>query len=196
MRSRVRFVVALTVCVALATGAVTLSPDSGAVPVTPVWAGGHSPLARTVYAQSVPAPQLAPEQEPAADPEPAEAASEPDPAEQAEPEPERAPEPEPDPVEPEPVVEQQPEPEPAPEPLTLAEVYADLQTAITAEAANRVTVGASSDAFKAARQALVEAEMAHAAAMEDQGEHNASIRAAAQAFVDFLTATYLTLAVQ
>ena len=33
---------------------------------------------------------------------------------------------------------------------------------------------------------MVAAEEAHAAAMEYQGEHNASIRAAAQAFVDFL----------
>lgn len=98
---------------------------------------------------------------------------------------------EPQPVEQVEQVEQQPEPEP-PEPVTLSDVYAALQAAITADAAHQVTVGASTDALEAARQALVDAEQAHAAAMEDQGEHNAGLRAAAQRFVDFLTAAYLS----
>lgn len=120
-------------------------------------------------------------QEPA-EPEPVESLDGAEPAEEAEEVQEPAEEAEPDPE----VVEQ-----PEPEPVTLGDVYGALQAAITAEAANQVTVGAATDALEAARQALVDAEQAHADAMRGQGERDAGVRTAAQAFVDFLTLTYL-----
>ncbi|MCY4120229.1 MAG: hypothetical protein OXG72_04840 [Acidobacteria bacterium] len=134
------------------------------------------------------------EPEPAEDVEPEPEVQEPEPAEDVEPEPEvQEPAPveqvEPDPA-PQPAPEVVEEPEPEPE-MTLADFWSVLQAAITAEAAHRVTVGATNDGLEAARQALIEAETAHADAMHDQGEHRAGIRAAAQDFVDFLTASYL-----
>ena len=121
--------------------------------------------------------------------EPAEPAEEAEPVEE-EPEPPVEEEPEP-PVEPDPP--EQAEPEQAVEPeVTLGDVSAMLQFAITAEAANQVTVGAAADALEGARQALADAEESYAGAMEGQGEHNAAIRAAAQRLVDYATATYLS----
>ncbi len=78
-----------------------------------------------------------------------------------------------------------------PAPPTLAGMHGDLLAALTAEAANQVTVDAATEALGAARQALTDAEAAHAAAMSDQGTRSAGVREAAQALVDFLTAAYL-----
>ncbi len=78
-----------------------------------------------------------------------------------------------------------------PEPPTLADVHAALVAAITAEAAGQVSVDAATEALDGARRALDDAEAAHAGAMLSQGEHTTGVREAAQAFVDFLTATYL-----
>ena len=124
-----------------------------------------------------PAPLPEPVQEPEAEPEVSDG-SEP----VVEPEPE---------AEPEPSEESGPIVEPEPEPVTLNDAFGSLQGAITAEASNAVTVGAASEALDAARQALVDAEEAHADAMRGQGEHDADVRSAAQALVDYLTATYL-----
>ena len=157
--------------------ALTLIVAAGAIVGVDALLGG--PPAPLDFVQAAAAQEPQPETEPAPV-EPAEELAPVEPESVEEPEPEL-----------EPVEEQAVEPEPEPEPVTLSDVYGSLQAAITAEAANQVTVGAATDALEEARQALVAAEGAHAAAMEDQGEHDASIRAAAQAFVDFLTEAYL-----
>ena len=187
MRARLALVVAL---VAVMSALAAAPIGSGYIADNPLlWTG--NPFATTVLAQSEPAqaptvPEAVEEAEP--EPEPVQGPPEPDVVE----EPVQGP-PEPDVVE-EPqqseTVEEA-EPEPAPEPPTLGDVWATLQGAITAEAANSVTVGAAEDALTSVLQALADAELAHAAAMEGQGEHDANIRTAAQALVDFVTVNYL-----
>ena len=101
---------------------------------------------------------------------------------------------EPEPVEPvQPVEEAAPEPEPAPapEPVTIGDLFAGLESAITARDANGVTVAAAERTLNDARDALVSAEDSLAAAMQGQGQHVATVRGAAQALVDALTAAYL-----
>ena len=179
---RTRFVLALALVGAMAAIATAPLSPAGAAPDPLAWVGSN-PLVSLAYAQGG--------QEPVT-PEP-EAVEEPV---QGPPEPEAVEEPVQGPPEPEVVEEPQPEqaedaePEPAPEP-TLGDFWATLQGAITAEAANSVTVGAASDALALAFQALADAEQAHAAAMEGQVEHDADIRTAAQALVGFVTASYL-----
>ena len=186
MKRSARLVLSVAVLAAVAVG-IAMTGTAAAPAGSPVWIGGHNPLAPTVYAQSEPVQEPVPsDPEPVQEPvqEPVEESQPESPAEEVE---ESQPEVEPEP-EPEPEVV---EPEPEPEPVTLSDVYGALQSAVTAEAAHQVTVGASTDALDAARQGLVDAEQSHASAMEDQGEHNAGIRARAQAVVDFLTAAYL-----
>ena len=146
-----------------------------------------------------PAEEEAPAEESESAPADQEAAEEPEPLEQEAAE-------EPEPVEPKPASEPEPEPEPEnaaepesvpePEPLSLDSVWGSLQDAIDAEADHQDTVSRTTGALEEARRALVEAEGAHASAMEGQGERNQSIRGAAQALVDFITAVYLTPAAQ
>ena len=168
MRARFAFAViavALMSAIAVApTGDGTVSGDRALL-----WVG--NPFVATAHAQE-------PVQEPQPPEEAAPVEEVQEPAGEAEEEP--APEPEP---EAEPTVE--------PEPVSLGDVYSALIAAETARSANQVTVNASTEALDAARQSLIDAELAHAAAMEGQGEHNAGVRGAAQALVDYLTATYL-----
>ena len=195
MRARFRFVFALVALAAVMAATPVAPPGHGAAAqAPPQWAGSQNLLALTVYAQSEPAqepvePAPQPEPEPVdpepvePQPEPAEEAAEesaeetrdPEPTEQVEPEPETA----------------DPEPEPDPEPPTPNDFWSRLQTAITAERGHQATVETATTALEDARQNLINAEQNHAEAMEGQGERNADIRAAAQAFVDFLTASYL-----
>ena len=77
------------------------------------------------------------------------------------------------------------------EPPTLAGMHGELLAAITAGAGNQVRVDAAGEALAGARQALADAEASHGVAVSDQGERDAGVRAAAQAFVDFLVSTYL-----
>ena len=180
MRTRLVLVSALFAAMA----AIAAAPQAPAGPGLSPWVVGDNPLVSLVYAQSGQQPVT---------PEP-EAVEEPV---QGPPEPEAVEEPVQGP--PEPDVVEEPEPEPAPEPApepTLGDFWGALQSAITAEAANSVTVGAASDALEGARQALAGAEESYAGAMEGQGEHNAAIRAAAQRLADYVTATYLSPAVQ
>ena len=190
MRARFAFVVALIALTSVIAGAPTgdgTAGDNGAL----LWVG--NPFVAIAHAQEpaepTPVEESQPEPEPVEPPEGAAPIEEvQEPAGEAEGEP--APEPEPQPeaaVEPEPA----PEPAPEPEPVTLGDVYSALIAAETAQAANQVTVDASTEALDAARQSLIDAELAHATAMEGQGEHNAGVRGAAQALVDYLTATYL-----
>ena len=186
---RTRLVLATALVGAMAAIAAAPLAPAGAAPLP--WLG-DSPLATLVYAQSGQGQEPV---TPPSDPEPEprqesveESQPEPEQAEPAEP----AEEAEPVEEEPEPPVEQaEPEQAVEPEPVTLGDVSAMLQSAITAKAANQVTVGAASDALEGARQALADAEESYAGAMEGQGEHNAAIRAAAQRLVDYVTATHL-----
>ena len=189
MRTRLVLVSALFAAMV----AIAAAPQAPAGPgLMSPWVGSN-PLVSLAYAQSgqepvTPEPEVI--EEPVQGPPEPEAVEEPV---QGPPEPEAVEEPVQGPPEPEAVEEPQPEtvePEPAPEP-TLGDFWATLQGAITAEAANSVTVGAASDALALAFQALTDAEQAHAAAMEGQVEHDADIRTAAQALVDFVTASYL-----
>ena len=189
MRTRMVLVVAL---VALMSAVAAAPPPDGASRPegAMVWAG-LNPFAQPVYAQEPEPAEPEPVQE--AQPEPGPEDTAPveeaqEPAEEAEEEPVAEPEPQPEAaVEPQPA----PEPAPEPEPVRLGDVYSALIAAETARSANQVTVDASVEALDAARQSLIDAELAHAAAMEGQGEHNAGVRGAAQALVDYLTATYL-----
>ena len=191
MRARLTLVVAFVAAMSV----IAVAPiGSGAPNDGPLlWTG--NPFVTTVLAQSEPAQEPtppAPTEDP--QPDPVEQAGEAIPVEDAQAaEPaEAAPTPEPEPEAAEaPAAEPEPEPEAEPEPVTLSDVTALLQSAVTAEAANQVTVGAAADALEGARQALADAEQSYAGAMEGQGEHNAAIRAAAQRLVDFVTATYL-----
>ena len=197
MRTRLVLVSALFAAMV----AIAAAPQAPAGPgLMSPWVGSN-PLVSLAYAQGgqqpvTPEPEAVEEPvqgppEPEAVEEPVQGPPEPDVVE----EPVQGP-PEPDVVEepvqglPEPDVVEEPEPEPAPEP-TLGDFWGALQSAITAGAANAVTVGASFDALDSALQALLDAEQAHTAAMEGQGEHDADIRTAAQALVDFVTASYL-----
>lgn len=80
--------------------------------------------------------------------------------------------------------------EPAPEP-TIGDLFDSLESAITARNANGVTVAAAEQDLVDARDALVDAEDSLALAMQGQGEHVSTVRSAAQALVDRLTAAYL-----
>lgn len=86
--------------------------------------------------------------------------------------------------------------EPDAEPMTLARAYAELTNAINAASTRGAAVGSTADNLQAARQALADAEAAHAEAMSDQGDAAADIETAATALRDFLTATFLTPAGQ
>ena len=186
MRARLTLAVAL----AAAMSAIAVAPMGAGIVADsplPLWAAGS--FVTAVHAQAEPVQEPAPVEDPRPEPEQAnpvedvqEVQEVQEPPEEAEAEP--APEPEPQPE----TVEQEPEPEPE---MNLGDFWSVLQTEITAEAAHQVTVGASTDALEAARQNLVDAEQAHDVAMDDQGGHTAGIRAAAQAFVDFLTLAYL-----
>ena len=76
--------------------------------------------------------------------------------------------------------------------VTLADLWAGLNGAITSEASNAVSVEAAGVARDAAAQTLAEARAAYAAAMEGQEMESAGVTAAAQALVDFLTSAFLS----